>query len=442
MSWNNKVVWSEGMFLRPQHFQQFDRYVETLVRGRAAALQPHAWGLASLAVNAGLLATGKFAVARCGGVFDDGTPFRIPDEADHPPPLEVPDNTHNCIVYLTVPVRQPGAVEVADDDAQVARYLPREFEAVDVVAGGSSVARLTVGGLRLRYALATQDLSGYACIGLARILEVRSDRAIVLDPHYIPPLLDCAASPVLQGFVTELHGLLHHRATALAGRVAGSGGKGVAEIADFLLLMAVNRYEPLLAHLTGSPLVHPERVYALALQMAGEFATFTAATRQPPSFPAYRHDDLQRSFQPVMAELRQSLSAVLEQTAVAIPLQERKYGIRVAMVPDRTLYKTSVFVLAVKADVSPEALRRHFPNQVKIGAVEQIRELVNVALPGVPIRPLPVAPRQIPYHAGMTYFELDRSNKYWEALYNSGGMAVHVGGDFPGIDLQLWAIKD
>ena len=31
-----------------------------------------------------------------------------------------------------------------------------------------------------------------------------------------------------------------------------------------------------------------------------------------------------------------------------------------------------------------------FPSQVKIGAVEHIRELVNVALPGIAVRPLPV----------------------------------------------------
>ena len=34
MSWHNKVVWSEGLFLRPQHFQQQDRYIEHLVDGR------------------------------------------------------------------------------------------------------------------------------------------------------------------------------------------------------------------------------------------------------------------------------------------------------------------------------------------------------------------------------------------------------------------------
>jgi type VI secretion system protein ImpJ len=142
-----------------------------------------------------------------------------------------------------------------------------------------------------------------------------------------------------------------------------------------------------------------------------------------------------------MAELRQSLSAVLEQTAIPIPLQERKYGIRVAPITDRSLLANASFVLAVKAEMPAETLRRNFPNQVKIGPVEQIRELVNVALPGITVRPLPVAPRQIPYHAGVTYFELDRSSTYWKQLSNSGGFAIHVAGDFPRLEMEFWAIR-
>ncbi len=44
MSWNNRVVWSEGMFLRPQHFQQQDRYIETLVEVVESA--DHPWFVA------------------------------------------------------------------------------------------------------------------------------------------------------------------------------------------------------------------------------------------------------------------------------------------------------------------------------------------------------------------------------------------------------------
>jgi type VI secretion system protein ImpJ len=79
--------------------------------------------------------------------------------------------------------------------------------------------------------------------------------------------------------------------------------------------------------------------------------------------------------------------------------------------------------------------------QIKIGSVERIKELVNLQLPGIQIRPLPVAPRQIPYHTGNVYFELDRSNKLWAELSASGGFAMHLAGDFPGIQLEFWAIR-
>ena len=86
-------------------------------------------------------------------------------------------------------------------------------------------------------------------------------------------------------------------------------------------------------------------------------------------------------------------------------------------------------------------LRRRFPAQLKIGPVEKIRDLVTLQLPGIPVRALPVAPRQIPYHADYVYFELDRTSDYWSNLKDSGGFAIHVGGDIHGLDLQLWAIR-
>ena len=54
MTWSNRVVWLEGMFLRAQHFQQQDRWLEALVRDRTASLRPHGWGLTEAAINRNL----------------------------------------------------------------------------------------------------------------------------------------------------------------------------------------------------------------------------------------------------------------------------------------------------------------------------------------------------------------------------------------------------
>jgi type VI secretion system protein ImpJ len=441
MTWTNRVVWQEGMFLRAQHFQQQDRWLETLVRARSAPLRPYPWGIVEMAIDRDLLATGRFALTVASGVFEDGTPFALPGEADHPPPLDLPESTRNAVVYLAAPVRQPGAVEIGSGNGAEGRYALSEFEAYDTHSASPQPAPLQIARLRLRYILETEERGGYLTIGLARVVEVGADRRATLDDRWIPPALICAAAVPLSGLIAEFSGMLNQRGEALAARLTAPGSRGVAEVADFLLLQSINRWQKLLAHWADAGNVHPEDLYAAFVQMAGEFATFTEVTRRPNAYPAYRHEDLQRSFAPVVADLRRSLSAVLEQTAIAIPLQERRYGLRVGPLTDRSVLRAASFVLVVQADLPTEQLRRLFPSQVKIGAVEQIRDLVNVAIPGIAVRPLPVAPRQIPFYAGASYFELDRNSPHWQQMQASGGFAIHVSGEFPNLQLELWAIR-
>ncbi len=66
------------MFLRPQHFQQHDRYLQNLIEGRAAYLRAYSWGFTELQLDEPMLALGKVAIASARGVMPDGTPFAIP----------------------------------------------------------------------------------------------------------------------------------------------------------------------------------------------------------------------------------------------------------------------------------------------------------------------------------------------------------------------------
>lgn len=443
MSLDSKVVWSEGMFLNPQHFQQQERYFERYIDGKCSAYGAYGWGVHTCAVDQELLKLGKISIKQAKGVFPDGTPFSFPDLDDAPPVFEVPENTHDSIVYLAVPVRRPGAVDVlAEQDSQgLARYYATEQEIRDVTTEGGDNIAINVGKLRFRILLQSDDKSGYACIGILRIAESREDKNVILDDQYIPTCLDCNASPKLSGFLTELVGLLHHRGESIAGRLADTQRGGTAEIADYLMLQLINRLEPTARYLSQIQGLHPITLYSEAIQMVGELSTFVSKNKRPPVFPAYLHDSLQDTFMPVVAALRQCLSMVYEQTAISLSLVEKKYGIRVAQIDDRSMIGSAMFVLAARADVPENTLRTNLPAQIKIGPVERIRQLVNAAMPGIPLKPLPVAPRQIPYHSGYAYFELEPKSDFWKELHNSGGFAVHIGGDFPGLELEFWAIR-
>ncbi len=433
------------MFLRVQHFQQADRWTEQLVASAVRDIQPHRWGVAEIAVDRDMLNIGKFALTMARGTMPDGTAFAIPDDADHPPPLELMAGVRGATVFLALPLRQQGASETGGERREDAgtRYRRISYEAPDANAGSFANAMMEVGRSRLTYLLSGQPTAGYALLPVAVIVEMRPDLAVVLDDKFIAPCLNCAAQPMLSGFLSELQGLITHRAEAIAVRMADPSVRGTAEIADFMLLQSMNRAEPLLRHLlAGAATLHPEAFYQHCIMLAGELSTYTAQSKRTTVFPPYRHDALYATFAPVFADLRASLSSVLEQNAVMIPLADRRHGVRVGMIADRSLLLGATFVLSVHADVPAEQLRRMFPNQMKIGPVEQIAQLVNIALPGIPIRALPVVPRQLPYRSGAVYFELERGGPIWKQLASSGAIALHLAGNFPQLEMELWAIKD
>ncbi len=443
MSWNNRVVWSEGMFLRPQHFQQHDRYLETLIDGRIRPLLAGGWGFSELQIDEALLAQGKFAILSAKGVLPDGTPFNIPGDDNAPIPLSVEDSARDSIIHLALPLRRAGTRDTVDEGEALggARYQSQVREVRDDNAAFESRAPVSIGGQAFRLLTDKDGLGEYASVGVVRVREKRADRSLVLDTDYLPPLLNIAAAAPLAGFCKELVGLLHQRGEALAGRVVASSAGGASEIADFLLLQLINRAEALANHLARLNPLHPERLYTELVALAGELSTFTTSERRPAEYPQYAHDDLAGSFAPVFLALRQALATVIDSKAVAIPIVEKSHGVHVAMLADKTLIANAAFILVVRADVPGETLRGHFPQQAKVGSVEHIRDLVNLQLPGIGLLPMPVAPRQLPYHAGSTYFELDRGSAHWKQLTNSGGFAFHLAGQFPGLNLAFWAIR-
>ena len=302
-------------------------------------------------------------------------------------------------------------------------------------------ALMDVSPVQPRLMLEKQDRSSFSSIAIARILEKRPDGSVMLDPDFIPCHLNVVGVPTLHRFINEMSGLMRERAKNIATRIGSPSQGGVADVSDFMLLQALNRLQPNLQHLASLRSLHPERLYQALSTICGELATFTDESRMPPQFTVYQHEMPTESFRTLMMKLRQSLSIVLEPRAVSIQLQKRRYGLMVAPIQDQSLLDSADFILAVRARMPLEDLRRLFVQQTKASSVEKIRELISLQLPGIPVNPLPVAPRQLPYHAGYTYYQLDKTSDAWRMLQNSSGFAFHVAGEFEELDLQFWAIR-
>ncbi len=449
MSWRSAVVWSQGMFLQPHHFQQESRYLTRLVDERARCTSPYAWGFRELVLDEAMLSLGRVQVAHASGVFPDGTPFTFP-QLDRPPePLDAPADSAGELVFLALPLSREGVTEVAFDDAgnadggggdELARFTAVEESVRDHTSASDEPASIQTGQLKMRLLRQRDVTDAFALLSVARIADRRSDGQVVLDRAHIPPQTTLDASAPLLAGTQLLQGLIAQRSQALAGRM-GQLSHGVSELADFLMLQVLNRAEPLFRQHAAAPSLHPMQLFTDCLQLAGELSTFASAARRPPEFPLYRHDDLRGCFTPLFDELRKMLSVVLEQNAIQIDLVDRKHGVRTAIVADLELARNGSFVLAVNAQMPHEQLRSVFVAQTKVGPVDRIRDLVNLQLPGVVLLPLPVAPRQLPFHAGFFYFEMERGSDLWRQFEKTGNLALHIAGDFPGLELELWAIR-
>src|SRR5215475_13029133 len=124
MSWYSKVLWSEGLFLRPHHLQQTDRYLEHLVENRTRHTSPYPWGFSYLEIDRDLAQQSKFALRRAAGILPDGTPFDIPADSPLPPPIAVPENAAQQIAWLSMPVAAANMREADDRESEsAARYV-------------------------------------------------------------------------------------------------------------------------------------------------------------------------------------------------------------------------------------------------------------------------------------------------------------------------------
>ncbi|MBL5885064.1 type VI secretion system baseplate subunit TssK [Lelliottia aquatilis] len=441
----NKVIWQEGLFAQPQHFQQQQRNQEYLLNQRVNAQGDFVWGFITLSVNTELLAQGKLMLDHAAGCMPDGTVFSIPEQDQLPAPYQPVDlakpGSHD--IYLALPVISDITCEIEGRRSAgqgTERYSLTCSDIRDLHSDEGDVQQLVLGQLAPKIVSGADDLSALVTLPLCRIRSQLPNGALVLDDQFIPTCQAIRVSQVLNGFAGDVQGLISNRASELAKRIGSPEQSGIADVAEFMMLQMLNRNQMHFTHRTHLHTLHPESFYLDLVCLLGELMTFTENSRLPCPVEVYNHRDLTQSFKTVIPELRRALNTVLMPRAQNLPLIFSD-GVYIATVNDPTLLQSGSFVLAVRARMPQNQIILQFTQQSKIAATDKIRNVVSVQVPGVPLTPRTAAPRQLPYHDGYVYFDLDKGAGAWQDVVKAGAMALHISGTFPELDMQLWAIR-
>ncbi|ACV27910.1 type VI secretion system baseplate subunit TssK [Kangiella koreensis] len=443
---SNKVVWSQGLFLTPEHFQQQDQYNEYQLKRMIKSLSRHGYGLKKLILNKEQLLQGKLGVKEAEGLLKDGTYFSIPERNLLPSLLDLSevDNINDKRIMLAIAENVDNKKLVAQEiNSESSKRYRKELKKVSSInVGEESEIAIEVAEENYQLMVEGKSQDGYECLPIARIKEKKQDGSIELDESFVPVVLDLHASGILSSRMNNLLSLLEHRREKLAAKVMGVDNSTASSIHNYLILQLLNKYLAELQQLLEQEYSIPYELYLGLINLEAELATFYSSARKPQKQMAYSQNMIDECFSQVEASIKQYLSHVLDESAHEIVLEDKGYGVRVAHIDQVELFKQASFVIAVKAEIATRELKEQLPRQIKIGSLSNIRQLVNAQLPGINLSEMSVAPREVPVKKDYSYFAIDSRSPLWNENSTSRSIAFHISGDFPGLDVELWAIKN
>ena len=446
----SKVVWHEGMYLGPHHFQVQSQTFEDLVHFSTSSLWFAPYGVISCKLDSEALLNGMLSLVHARGLFPDGLAFQMPDADAVPPVLNINDlfsaTRESLIVQLAVPARRPDGPNCALDSepSPVELRFRAEMLTLPDENTGRDEKQIQVGRKNIRFVVDGQDTQGLVTLPVARVLRDGSGR-FIFDPSYIPPCLQISASERLLVIARTLVDILDEKSASLsrARRATAQGRAGYSseEIASFWFVHTVNESLSVLRHLSVSERGHPEQLYLEMSRLAGALCTFGLQSH-PETLPAYNHDDLEKCFGPLNQHIRAHLELVVPSNCVQIPLVAAGRNFRNGDVLDQRCLDRARWILAVRAETGEAEIIAKTPRLVKVCSKDLLPELVKTALPGLPLVHLPIPPSAIAPKVEFQYFGVSRTGSCWEHIVQTRKVGVYIPDDLPGVELELLVVLE
>ena len=445
MEFDRPIFWYQGLFLQPQHFQLADLHARSLGRPVFTHALPHFWGAGALEIAAASLTTQVFDPVRLQVMFRDGTYVEYPGNAllksrSFEGAWTETDKPFTCYLGLKKLSEVEANVTVVptlDEAAGVkTRFAtsadPEEIR--DIYGDGPPAQYKSLRYvLRLFWGTELSQLDDYELVALAR-LEKDGD-TIKLSERYIPPCIAVSGSATLAKLLRDVRDEISGRTRQLeeykSPRELQKAEFDASYMSYLLALRSLNRYAPVLLHMSETPQMHPWACYGLLRQLIGELSSFSERINMlgetdagEALVPPYDHQELGRCFTSAASLITQLLNEITigPELLVRLELDEGYYA---ADLPREFFASRNRFYLVLRTEAAPDQVVTALLQEAKLGARGQVATLVSRALPGVELNHLPQPPQGLPRRANSIYFRVEQFSEPWEAVEARGNIALY-----------------
>jgi type VI secretion system protein ImpJ len=443
----SKVLWGEGLFLRPQHFQQQDRYHESRLHQTASALHPYSWGVRKLVLDQEALRSDTLRVLELSLIFPDGEVVRAPDGDALPPQVrldQLPGDTQTITFHAALPAMKDHGDNCArhGSDAIDTRFARIDHETQDMFTRAAD-APVTFLTRTLRLVSDADALTAFVSFPLLRLRRLATG-GFELDPGFAPPCLSIEAAPALRLQLARLMEKMLAKVNALYGHHR-EPSKNVVElrggdVSSFWLLHTASTGYAALSHLFNQAELHPERLFEQLLHLAGGLMTYSRNYRLE-ELPAYKHDDPAPAFARMDQMIRDLLDTVISSKYFSINLTHDRPPYYLGTLDSGKITPQTTLYLAVAADMPAVKLVDIVPLRFKLGAPEDVDKLVLSAMPGVKLVHAPQVPAALPVRPDTYYFMLENRGPLYESMLKTQAISIYVPTGIVDLQLDLIAIS-
>lgn len=436
-----QVVWKEGIFISPQHFQQQAIHNKSYIQNYASThgYSEH-FGLSDITLNTDLLKIGKIAVTNCCGLFPDGYYFHLTEEIV----IDVPADAVEKNVYLSLPIALQGAAAFAQESTQNTRYFCQTMTSYDNASFQNDSIELEVARDNISLSIGKQDMAGFVSFPIARILETRETGEVIFDKSFIPACIHFQASIYLYDKIKMLQSLIQTRAQEVQKRISfGQDSKSEPTLyKDYLWLQTLNRWLPWGTWVQQDMQYTIHQLYRDLTTLSAELSGLTPEL--PNQFKMLKYDELYQVFSPIFIKLHSQLSLVLLDSVVVFDWDDKLFEKRRLLrtlidKPDSMTERR--FVMSVESSMSVDDIASQLPQAATLAGNSNIVELVRNAMSGVELRHLMVAPHELKPKSNATYFEVNIKNELWIDMLNKGeALNLHVDNRISDLTITLYAL--
>lgn len=445
----SRVVWSEGMYLGPHHFQVQSRYFEDSIQFAASSLLFAPYGFAGFGLDAEALRNGTLSLLHARGILPDGLAFQMPDCDALPPVRSIadlfPPARDRVTVFLAIPEHRPNSANCTQmgEEGRWARYTARSQTISDETTGRDEKS-VSLGRKNFSLLLDTEAQEGILALPVAVIMRDGMGH-FIFDPDFIPPLTSIAASDRLMHILKRLIEILDDKSAGLSKGSAATARTwaeySTRDIAQFWLLHTVNSALAPLRDLYAGRHAHPEQLFVQMLRLAGALCTF-AIDSHPRDLPLYNHTDLSGCFGALDHHIRTNLETVVPTNVVSIPLQKSANYFYDGEIKDPRCLARARWIFAIRSATGEVEIIAKTPQIVKICSKLFVPKLVERALPGMVLTHLPAPPSSISARVDAQYFSINLSGPCWEHILQTRQVGIYVPGDLPEPELELLIILE